>query len=127
MSEINTQQTLELWAMYTIKEWLKKIRELNIGKTGHLASSFEATVVTSAGGNIEKVLFAFEYYGQMIDWGVGKGVPVELRDALNASGLSKRKKKEWFKQFYHEVAVLKYVYAERYEAGINSMITGSFS
>jgi hypothetical protein len=115
MSEvvINNRITLEQWANITIKEWLKKIDSLGINRTGALSNSFESTVVTNSGGDMEKIVFAFDYYGKMVDWGVGNGVPSELRDALLSSGLSTRHRKEWYKQFYHELAVLKYLYIEK--------------
>lgn len=113
MSNINLNVTLEKWAIYTIMEWLKKIRSLNIQRTGALAQSFEASVVTAAGGDVQKVVFAFEYYGQMIEWGVGKGVTIENRENMVAAGLTSRMPRKWFGIFYHELAVLKNVYAEK--------------
>jgi hypothetical protein len=124
---IDDKITLDMWAMITIREWLKKIQELGIKGTGQLTSSFEATVVTSAGGSLEKIIFAFEYYGKMLDWGVGKGVPIELRQALIAAGLTKRSKLEWYKQFYHELAILKYLYVEKFEMQVSNQIVSSFS
>lgn len=125
--EVDNKLTLDLWAYYTIKEWLKKINELGIDSSGALASSFVATVITSAGGNAEKIVFAFEYYGKMVDWGVGNGVPIELRDALISSGKTKRVRKEWFKQFYHELGVLKNLYVEKMELQVSNMISDSWA
>jgi hypothetical protein len=129
MSESATdhKHTLDMWAMITIREWLKKIHELNIDRTGHLTSSFVATVVTSAGGDLEKVVFAFDYYGKMVDWGVGKGVPLDLREGFIAAGLTTRRRREWYKQFFHEMAVLKHLYTEKMEAQASNMIINSFS
>lgn len=122
---IDHKITLENWAMITIREWIRKIRELDIDRSGQLVNSFEATVITASGGDIEKIVFAFEYYGKMVDWGVGKGVNVEVRRALESAGLTTRKKREWFKQFYHELAVLKHLYAEKYAVQFNIQVSSS--
>jgi hypothetical protein len=63
----------------------------------------------------------------MVDWGVGKGVSLDLRDALHSAGLTTRKKQEWFKQFYHELAVLKYIYIEKYQLQVGNMVVNSLS
>lgn len=122
---IDHKITLENWAIITIREWIRKIRELGITNSGALIASFEANVVTNAGGDLEKVVFAFEYYGKMVDWGVGKSVNIETRRALESAGLTKRKKQEWFKQFYHELNVLKNLYAEKYAIQFTQQIVSS--
>jgi hypothetical protein len=116
MSEnLDKSLTVEAWAEITIKEWIKKVRELGIGATGQLVNSFYHHVNTNANGIPEYVNFVFEYYGRMVDWGVGRSVTIENRDMLVNSGVSTRRQKPWFSSvFYTQLAVLKHLMAEKY-------------
>jgi len=123
---LNTAITVEAWAEITIKEWQKKIKELKIGtsinkkgetviSSGQLLASFYHHINTSADGIPEYVNFAFEYYGRMIDWGVGRGVTIEHREMLISSGASDRRQKPWFSSvFYTQLKILGHLMAEKY-------------
>jgi hypothetical protein len=112
---INTALTVEAWAEITIKEWIKKIKALGIGSSGQLINSFYHHINTNANGNPEYVNFAFEYYGRMVDWGVGRGVTIENREMLISSGASERRQKPWFSSvFYTQLKILKHLMAEKY-------------
>jgi hypothetical protein len=48
---------------------------MKIGKrsSGELFRSFQYKVISSAGGDIRRIEFAFNYYGKFVDMGVGRG------------------------------------------------------
>ena len=64
---LDLKLTIEAWADIVIKEWIKKAAALKIGETGALITSFVNTVYTAADGDPQKVVFAFEWYGKMVD------------------------------------------------------------
>jgi hypothetical protein len=112
---LNTSLTVEAWAEITIKEWIKKIEALGIGQTGQLVRSFVHHINTSANGIPELVLFAFEYYGRFVDWGVGKGVTIEHRDMMVGAGAASRRQKPWYSDvFYKQLKILTHLMAEKY-------------
>ena len=61
----------------------------------------------------------------MVDMGVGKGVSLNTRDALALSGFTSRRKKDWYQRFYHELAVLRYLYQEKYAGQASDLIVAS--
>jgi len=67
----NIGQTVEAWADIVIKEWLNKIKLFNIEGTGNLVNSFFHHINTQADGDPVYIDFAFEYYGKMVNLGVG--------------------------------------------------------
>jgi len=111
----NLKLTMEAWADIVIKEWRMKVSALNISVTYQLVRSFEAHVITAANGDPEKVLFAFEWYGKMLDYGVGKYVTLADRDGMIAAKTTNRIKKPWFSDtFYKQLASLRHILAEKY-------------
>lgn len=112
---LNISLTVEAWAEIVIKEWLKKIIALNIKHTGALMASFENHIFSSASGDPHKVNFAFEWYGKMVDYGVGKYVSLDIRDALIAAGATTRRPKPWFTDsFYKQLEVLRHLLEEKH-------------
>ena len=104
---MSTKLTVEAWADIVIKEWLKKIEKYNIGKTGQLARSFIHHIITNANGDPVRINFAFEYYGNFIDWGVGKGITIQTLTAMQGGNMTKRAQKPWFTEvFYLQVRIL---------------------
>jgi hypothetical protein len=71
---INLETTTQAWADIVIKNWQRKMIDLNIGSTGALFDSFVNDVISNTKGNPERIEFAHEFYGNFVDMGVGKGV-----------------------------------------------------
>lgn len=98
----NKDEYYRAWAKMMVTIWQDKIAMLNVRDTGELFSSFITEVVSQSGGDIDKITFAYLYYGRMVDMGVGRGVT--MADAGTGSG---RKKKPWYnKTWYHSIKVL---------------------
>lgn len=72
----NIKLTVEAWADIVIKEWLNKISLLDIKDTNELYNSFSQHIVAGANGDVQRIDFAFLYYGKFSDMGVGKGVTI---------------------------------------------------
>jgi len=109
MSSIN--QTVAEWARITVERWEEKISQLGIGDSNALINSFTQQVITDSAGNPDLIRFTFEYYGKMVDMGVGRGV--KATDIGNIE--TTRKAKPWYsKQFGREVYRLAEILAEAY-------------
>jgi hypothetical protein len=107
------QPTVQAWADIVIKEFDNKVRLLHIHE-GELVRSFVTHVLWHAGGNLQRVEFAFEYYGKFVDMGVGRGVNLQNRDAMIGAGATSRRPKPWFTDtFYKQLAVLRGILSER--------------
>lgn len=101
--------TVEAWAKIVIERWEQLIVLRKIIRTQKLLNSFTHFVNTQAGGNPDKIIFAFEYYGKFVDMGVGSGV---VYDDVSTSN---RKPKRWYsKTFWSQLQVLKDILAEKY-------------
>jgi len=102
-------QTVEAWAKYVIERWELEIVRLGINNTGQLLRSFTSEIITQANGNVDRIIFAFEYYGKFIDMGVGRGVTVA---EVAQSG---RTPKPWYNTvFFGQVKRLGEILAEKY-------------
>ncbi len=120
---LNLKITVEAWAEIVIKEWQKKIEALGIGDTKQLINSLFQHVHTNAEGDPSRIEFTFEWYGRMVDYGVGNGVNIADRDQLIASGRTKRKQKPWNTDvFYNEIGVLRHLLAEKTARNLEDMI-----
>lgn len=110
---IDLRPELVGWADNVLRLFDQKVRALGIHE-GRLLSSFESHVYWHSGGDLNKVQFAFEYYGRFVDWGVGRGVTAKERSNLVALGLTKRRKKPWFSTvFYKQIPQLRQIIEER--------------
>jgi hypothetical protein len=113
----NIALTVEAWAKITVEKWIKKMDALGVGSskgsTGALKNSFVSTVFTESGGDPSRIQFAFEWYGKMVDYGVGNGVSIGNRDTMLASGQTKREKKPWFQALYKELEILRHLLEEK--------------
>lgn len=108
MSDIKL--TVEEWAEIVVKIWEEKMLQLEISDTFQLANSFAFHVIGNAGGDVQRIEFAFNYYGKFVDMGVGRGIKLEDRYFG-----SKRISKPWYtKTFMREVRKLKFILAEKY-------------
>jgi hypothetical protein len=120
---LNLKITIEAWADIVIKEWERKIEMLGIGLSMQLADSFYQHVYTNAAGDPVKIHFTFEWYGRMVDYGVGNGVSIINRDELIASGETKRRQKPWYSDvFFKQLAVLRHVLGEKTARNLEEMI-----
>jgi hypothetical protein len=101
-------QTIQAWADYVIERWELEIIRLGINSTGQLLKSFTSTIITQSGGNVEKIIFAYEYYGKFVDMGVGRGVKI-------GNPNSSRAPKAWYnKTFFGQVKKLGEILQEKY-------------
>lgn len=76
-----------------------------------LLNSFSSEIVTAANGDIDKITFAFVFYGRFVDMGVGKGVPISL---VGTPGI-KRKPRKWYSpMFSSQVKALSEILAQKY-------------
>ena len=103
--------TVQAWADIVIQIWLDKIEKLKIIYTYQLADSFVNHVISHSNGDVQRIEFAFNYYGKFVDMGVGRGVTLDDVRAGNTS----RKPKPWYSRtFYGEVRKLSALLAEKY-------------
>ena len=124
---LNIKLTVQAWADIVIKEWIKKVTVLKIGDTGALVNSFTSTVITAADGDPSRIVFAFEWYGKMVDYGVGKYVTLADRDGMIAGGMTRRRPKPFFTDtFYKQLAVLHHLFEEKYAAKAEWFIVRNF-
>jgi hypothetical protein len=102
-------EIIELWAERVIMIWMEKCYQMKLHFSYQLMESFRHEMITASGGNIAKVVFAFNYYGKFADMGVGRGVKIADR------GMSNRKAKPWLSQtFLLEVRKLGHILARDY-------------
>lgn len=103
------EKTLQAWADIVIEKWETKIRRLRVQDTGELVRSFQAHLSVNSGGNTEKIVFTYLYYGKFPDMGVGKGVPLEL---VGKKGT--RRARPWMgKIFFSQLQQLGRIMAEK--------------
>ena len=108
--------TLDAWAKIVIDIWENKLIQKDANHSHSLINSFAHHIVTNAGGDVERIEFAFNYYGKFVDMGVGKGVTFENYDTMRMQGLTTRKKKSWYKgTWYMQVEKLVELLEEKFE------------
>ena len=74
-------------------------------------------------GDLDRITFLFEYYGKFVEWGVGGRVNIDNRDALIASGRTKRRKKRWMTPvFFAELDKLREMLARNMRRQVATMI-----
>lgn len=106
----NLKLTVEAWAEIVIKEWRNKIIAMDILDSYRLGDSLAHHIISSAGGDAQRIEFAFNYYGKFIDMGVGNGVKYEYR------GDSDREPREWYlKTLYYHTKRLQEILVEKYQ------------
>lgn len=120
---LNIGLTIEAWAEIVIKEWINAIYALQVIDLYDLAESLEYKIYTDAAGDPRKVAFAFLWYGRMVDYGVGKYVPLDDRDSMIAAGLTTRRPKPWFTDtFYKQLEVLRHLLEEKHAKRIEMFV-----
>lgn len=80
------------WADITIERWEEKITKLRIGHDNLLINSFTHHIITDSNNNPSMIIFALNYYGRMVDMGVGGNV--RLGDV--GAPWTKRRPKKWY-------------------------------
>lgn len=110
--KLSEREIAQAWAQITVKLWRKNLNRLKIGQnsSGDLYRSFQFKVIAGTGGNVDRIEFAFRYYGKFLDMGVGKGT--RLGDRPVSKGYRKlaekflgmqRVPKKWYSRtFYGE-------------------------
>ena len=123
-TKLSEREIARAWAQITIKRWRRKIDRMKIGQnsSGELFRSFQYNVLASSGGDVQKIEFAFRYYGKFVDMGVGRGT--KLGDQPMSMGMRKlsgkflgmkRVPKKWYsKTFYSETQRLVVILQEEY-------------
>lgn len=131
MQNEDLKLTAEAWAEIVIKIWIEKIQKKRKKRplsSGELLNSFVSTVYTNSGGDPERIVFAFNYYGKFVDMGVGTGVKADELESLRAAGETKRRKKSWFSgTFDYQVEQLTKLMEEKYNLKIASAIVDTLN
>jgi len=72
--KLSEREIAEAWAKITIQLWRKNLTRMKIGynSSGDLNRSFKYKVLNGSRGNVDRIEFAFHYYGKFLDMGVGK-------------------------------------------------------
>ena len=113
--------TVEQWAATVLKIWSQKMSFYNISNAREHADRFTHHVISSANGDVSKVIFTFEYFLKFTDMGVGKGI--KKRDVGKGGN---RKPKPWYTStFLLEVKKLRNIMAARYANEGISVITNN--
>jgi len=102
---------IEQWAKITVERWEEKITQMKIGDSNTLINSFAHQVISDSNGNPDLIKFTFQYYGRMVDMGVGRGIKYSDVGIKETS----RKPKPWYnKTFGREIYKLAEVLATAY-------------
>lgn len=104
---------------------------MRIGQSHELKNSLEFRVIMGAGGDPEKIKFAYLYYGKFRDMGVGRGQTFGNvkgnAEAYRAAGLRGRTAKKWYsKTIYAETNKLGDILANNYGLKGSTMVKESF-
>jgi hypothetical protein len=138
-SKLSERQIAEAWAKITIQLWKKNMSRMKIGQnsSGDLYRSFKFKVIAASGGNVDRIEFAFTYYGKFLDMGVGKGTKLGDRPISRGSRVladkmlgTARKPKKWYSRtFYGEAhrlfEILQKEYGRKAQVVISENITDS--
>jgi hypothetical protein len=114
MENTDLKLTVEAWSDIVIKNWLAKIDRLGINYSFQLSDSFAHHVICSAGGDVQRIEFAFNFYGRMVDMGVGKGVKIAMVSGRSFAGIRRRPKQWYSATLYAEVKKLRQIIQKKY-------------
>jgi hypothetical protein len=114
MENTDLKLTVEAWSDIVIKNWLAKIDRLGINYSFQLSDSFAHHVISSAGGDVQRIEFAFNFYGRMVDMGVGKGIKIAMVKERFAAGFRRRPKPWYSATLYAEVKKLRDILQKKY-------------
>ena len=106
----------EAWAQMMVDIWLEKANQYDIWHTGDLLNSFTSEVYAAAGGEVDKIVHAYNYYALFVELGVGRGV--RYGDTSN-----RREKPFKSEAYWRSVKVLTEKMSELYGEEFNAYIT----
>ena len=138
-TKLSEREIAQAWAQITVKFWRKNLNRMKIGQnsSGDLYRSFKFKVIAASGGNVDRIEFAFNYYGKFLDMGVGKGTKLGDRPVSRGSRVladkmlgSVRKPKKWYSRtFYGEAhrlfEILQQEYGRKAQVVISENINDS--
>jgi hypothetical protein len=111
-TKLSEREIAQAWAQITVKLWRKNLNRLKVGQhsSGDLYRSFQFKVIAGSGGNVDRIEFAFRYYGKFLDMGVGKSTRIGDRPVSGCSrklsekflGMGRVSKKWYSRTFYAE-------------------------
>jgi hypothetical protein len=114
---------IEMWADIVIREWVQQMKALGIGHSDALLDSFQHFITRSAGGDVSRIMFAFNYYGKFVEMRVGRGFTFDFAK----SPRNKRDIKPWYtrtfmRQVHRLTELLQEQYAEDAQRVISSAV-----
>ncbi len=131
-AELERKNLIEDWARYTAERLQKSLQRKKVGVTGDLNYSILYSLVGAANGDLTSVRHEFNYYGKLIDMGVGRGQKLESvkgnRDMYVLTGHRARAPKKWFSKTYYSetlelVSMLSLKYGEQIPHMVKEEIT----
>ena len=68
-SYLSEHEIAQAWAKITIQLWRKNLTRMKICQNsyGDLNRSFKFKVIAASGGNVDRIEFAFNYYGKFLE------------------------------------------------------------
>lgn len=134
--DLFSQYKLEQWAENMIKVWVAKMEALGMfreGNSGRLARSFFYTVIWEARGSdrieyLQRIKFAFNYYGKFVDFGLGRGTDIKDRFKGGRDPNSNpRKRKKWMREpWFAEMKKLRPIITAHMKAQTRIMLKQNF-
>ncbi|MCX6250012.1 MAG: hypothetical protein NTX61_04595 [Bacteroidetes bacterium] len=131
--KLSEREIAEAWAKITIQLWRKNMSRMKIAQnsSGDLYRSFKFKVIAASGGNVDRIEFAFNYYGKFLDMGVGKGTKLGDRPVSKGSRVladkmlgGVRKPKKWYSRtFYGEAHRLFEILQKEYGRQVQVVIS----
>ena len=67
--KLSEREIAEAWAKITIQLWRKNLPRMKVGQnsSGDLNRSFKFKVIAGSRGNVDRIEFAFNYYGKFLE------------------------------------------------------------
>ena len=72
-AENNRNEYLEAWASVMKNIFEEKMMHYKVRDTGELIDSLQYEVTRNANGDVNKIVYTYNYYGRMVDMGAGIG------------------------------------------------------
>ena len=111
-TKLSEREIAQAWAQITVKFLRKNLNRMKVGQnsSGDLYLSFKFKVIAGTQGNVDRIEFAFKYYGKFLDMGVGKGTRLGNRPVSKGYrklsekflGMHRVSKKWYSRSFYAE-------------------------